>query len=71
MSPILITFKIVFVRSGFHTLREKTECRQDLGETKASKFPGVMVGRSDKTVCAWRKHFLEEGEVPQSKQGKY
>ena len=43
----------------------------DLGETKAAELAGMMVGRSDKTVREWRKQFLENGEVPESKQGKY
>ena len=30
----------------------------------------MMVGRSDKTVREWRKYLLEEGEVPENKQGK-
>ena len=38
---------------------------------KAAELAGMMVGRSDKTVHEWKKHFLEEGEVPESKQGKY
>ena len=42
----------------------------DLGDTKA-EIAGIMVGRSDRTVREWRKQFLEEGEVPESKQGKY
>ena len=40
----------------------------DLGDTKLA---GMMVGRSDKTVREWRKHFVEEGEIPESKQGKH
>ena len=43
----------------------------EIGETRAAEFAGMMVGRSDKTVHEWRKEFLEEGEVPESKQGKY
>ena len=43
----------------------------DLGDTKAAELAGMMVGRSDKTVREWRKHFVEEGEIPESKQGKY
>ena len=43
----------------------------DLGETRAAEVAGMMVGRSDKTVREWRKQFFEEGEVPESKQGKY
>ena len=30
-----------------------------------------MIGRSDKTVREWRKRFLDKGEVPEGKQGKY
>ena len=43
----------------------------NLGEIKAAELSGMMVGRSDKTVREWRKQFLESGEVPESKQGKY
>ena len=43
----------------------------DLGKTKAAELAGMMVGRSGKTVREWRKQFMEEGEVPESKQGKY
>ena len=43
----------------------------NLGKTKAAEHAGEMVGQSDKSVREWRKKFLEEGEVPESKQGKY
>ena len=43
----------------------------NLGKTKAAELAGMMVGRSDKTVREWRKQFMEEGEVPESKQGEY
>ena len=43
----------------------------DLGDTKAAEIAGMMIGRSDKTVCEWRKQNLKDGEIPESKQGKY
>ena len=43
----------------------------DLGGTKVAEIAGIMVGRSDRTVREWRKQCLEEGKVPESKQGKY
>lgn len=30
-----------------------------------------MIGRLDKSVCEWHKQFLVDGEIPESKQGKY
>ena len=43
----------------------------DLWDTKAAEIAGMMLGRSDKTVREWHKQFLEDGEIPVSKQGKY
>ena len=43
----------------------------DLGDTKAAELAGMMIGRSDKAVREWRKQFLEDGEIPECKQGKY
>ena len=43
----------------------------NLGDTQAAEIAGMMVGRPDKTVREWRKQVLEDGEVPESKQGKY
>ena len=43
----------------------------DLGETEVAELAEAMIGRSDKTVHEWQKQFMEEGEVPESKQGKY
>ena len=43
----------------------------NLGKTKAAELAGEMVGQSDKSVREWRKKFLEEGEMQESKQGKY
>ena len=34
----------------------------DFGGTKAAELAGMMIGRSDKTVCEWHKQFLEDGE---------
>ena len=31
----------------------------------------MVIGRLDKTVREWRRQFLEDGEIPESKQGKY
>ena len=30
-----------------------------------------MIGKCEKTVRDWKSKFLESGEVPDSKQGKY
>lgn len=44
----------------------------DVGATKAAELAGLMVGKSDKTVRDWRKHFLEnDGQIPDNQQGKY
>ena len=70
------------MKTGFDTLREDRVslalflCYElskhfDLGETKAAELAGEMVGRSDKSMQEWQKKLLEEGEVPESKQGKY
>ena len=42
-----------------------------MGATKAAELAGMMVGKSDRTVRDWRAHFMETGEIPESKQGKY
>ena len=42
-----------------------------LGETKAAELAGMMIGKSDRVVWEWRVHFNENGEIPESKQGKY
>lgn len=41
----------------------------DMGATKAAEVAGLMVGKSDKTVRDWRKHFLENnGQIPDNKE---
>ena len=40
------------------------------GETEAAELAGMMIGKSDKTICKWRSNFFES-EVPHSKQGQY
>ena len=40
-------------------------------ETKAEELTGMMIGKSDRGVQEWRAHFSENGEIPESKQGKY
>ena len=40
-------------------------------QTKAAEYVGVMLGKSDRTIRQWRHDFIESGEVPESKQGKY
>ena len=42
-----------------------------LGETKAAELSGMMIGKSDKAVREWRAYFNDNGEIPESKQGKY
>ena len=44
----------------------------NLGDTKAAELAAMMIGRSDKAVHEWRSQFFENnGEIPESKQGKY
>ena len=43
----------------------------DTADTKAAEIAGMIIGRSDKTVREYRKQFLEDGEILESKQGKY
>ena len=45
--------------------------RFELGETKAAELAGIMTGKSDKSIQEWRVHFTQNGEIPESKQGKY
>ena len=40
----------------------------NMGELKAAEFTGM---KSERTVCEWRSYFLENGEIPECKQGKY
>ena len=40
-------------------------------QTKAAEYVGVMLGKSDCTIRQWCHDFIESGEVPESKQGKY
>lgn len=42
-----------------------------MGETKAAEVAGMMIGKSDRTIREWRAHFFENGEIPESQQGKY
>ena len=42
-----------------------------LGETKVAELSGMMTGKSDKAVREWRAHFNDNGEIQESKQGKY
>ena len=35
-----------------------------LGSTKAAELAGMMTGRSDKSIRAWKSMFFENGEVP-------
>lgn len=44
----------------------------DIRDIKAAELSGIMIGKSDKTVREWRTQFFENnGEIPESKQGKY
>ena len=42
-----------------------------MGETKAAEVAGMMIGKSERTIREWRSHFIENGEIPECKQGKY
>ena len=42
-----------------------------MGEVKAAEVAGMMIGKSERTIREWRSHFLENGEIPECKQGKY
>ena len=43
-----------------------------MGEVKAAEVAGLMIGKSERTIlCGWRSRFLENGEIPECKQGKY
>jgi len=70
------------VKTGFVTWTEVTVslglfiCFQltkhfKLGETKAAELAGIMTGISDKAIQEWRVHFTQNGEILESKQGKY
>ena len=42
------------------------------GNSETVELAGIMVGKSEKTICEWRQQFLDnDGEVPGSKQGHY
>ena len=42
-----------------------------LGETKAAKLAGAMIGKSDKTIREWRKQFFEnDGTITETQQGR-
>ena len=44
----------------------------NVGETKAAELASIMNNRSHKTIREWRTIFFQnEGEVPESTQGKY
>ena len=44
----------------------------NLGETKAAELASIIINKSDKTIREWRAHFfINEGEIPESTQGKY
>ena len=42
-----------------------------MGETKAAEIAGMMIGKSEETIREWRSYFIENGEIPKCKQGKY
>lgn len=42
-----------------------------LGSTRAAEIAGMMIGRSDKSIRSWKSRFIETGEIPDCKQGKY
>ena len=39
--------------------------------TQAAEYAGMMLGKLDRTVRQWRNDFIENGEIIDSKQGKY
>ena len=44
----------------------------EVGDMRASELAGLMIGKSDRTICEWRMHFLShDGEIPENKQGMY
>ena len=43
----------------------------NMGETKAAEVAGIMIGKSERTIREWRSYFIENGEIPECKQGKY
>ena len=40
-------------------------------QEKAAEYAQIMTGRSERTVRQWARDFLEHGEIPENKQGKY
>ena len=40
-------------------------------QTRAAEYAGVMLGKLDRAIRQWRQDFIQHGEVPESKQGKY
>jgi hypothetical protein len=42
-----------------------------MGEVKAAEVAGMMIGKSERIIREWRSHFLENGEIPECKQGMY
>ena len=44
----------------------------EIKETRAAELTGLMIGKSDKTICKWKKQFYDnDGVIPESQQGKY
>lgn len=39
--------------------------------TKAAEHAAIMIGKSERTVRSWRSDFMEHGEIPENKQGRY
>ncbi len=42
-----------------------------LGDTKAAKVAGEIIGQVDRTVREWRAYFNHDGTMPETKQKKY
>ena len=40
-----------------------------MGELKAAEVAGMMIGKSERTIREWRSYFIENGEIPECKQG--
>lgn len=40
-------------------------------KTNAADYSGIMIGKSERTIRQWQTDFLEAGEIPDNKQGRY
>ena len=42
----------------------------EIKETRAAELAGLMIGKSDKTICEWKQFYVNDGVIPESQQGK-